>query len=47
MLGRIVATKEIVDVGDATKDPGYLKRVPVWVAGVELGDVRAACWACR
>ena len=37
VLGRIAATREVVDVGDATKDPGYLERVPAWVAGVE-GD---------
>ncbi len=41
VLGRIVATRKIVDVGDATKDPGYLQRVPIWVAGVEGDGTRS------
>jgi GAF domain-containing protein len=41
VLGRIAATRKIVDVGDATKDPGYLNRVPAWVAGVEGDGTRS------
>ena len=41
VLGRIVATKRIVEVADATKDAGYLNRVPVWVAGVEEDGTRS------
>jgi GAF domain-containing protein len=41
VLGRIAATREIVDVADAAKDPGYLKRVPAWVAGVEGDGTRS------
>ena len=41
VLGRIKATMKIVEVSDATKDPGYLKRIPVWVAGVEEDGTRS------
>jgi GAF domain-containing protein len=41
VLGRIAATREVVDVADATKDPGYLQRVPAWVAGVEGDGTRS------
>ena len=36
-----LATREIVDMGDATKDPGYIKHVPVWVSGVEGDGTRS------
>ncbi len=41
VLGRIAATMKIVEVADATKDPGYLERIPVWVAGVEEDGTRS------
>jgi len=41
VLGRIFATRDIVDVPDATQDPGYLKRIPVWVASVDGDGTRS------
>ena len=41
VLGRIAAAKRIVEVADATKDPGYLNRIPVWVTGVEEDGTRS------
>jgi len=41
VLGRVFATRDIVDVPDATQDPGYLKRIPVWVASVDGDSTRS------
>ncbi len=41
VLGRIAVGRNVVEVADATKDPGYLSRVPVWVAGVEEDGTRS------
>ncbi len=41
VLGRIASTMKIVEVADATKDPGYLEQIPVWVAGVEEDGTRS------
>src|SRR5262249_20251413 len=41
VLGRIRTTGDIVEVEDATKDRGYLARVPAFVAGVEAGGTRS------
>jgi signal transduction histidine kinase len=41
VLGRIATAKTVVEVADATKDPGYLNRIPVWVAGVEEDGTRS------
>ena len=35
VLGRIVGSREIIEIEDARKERGYLERHPVWVAGVE------------
>ena len=35
ILGRIVVSKEVVEIEDARKERGYLEGNPVWVAGVE------------
>ena len=35
ILGRIVSSKNIIEIEDARKERGYLERNPVWVAGVE------------
>jgi signal transduction histidine kinase len=35
ILGRIVISKGIIEIEDARREPGYLARNPVWVAGVE------------
>jgi two-component system, NtrC family, sensor kinase len=35
ILGRIVVSKEVLEIEDARKERGYLERNPVWVAGVE------------
>ena len=35
ILGRILVSKNIVEVEDGRKEPGYLARIPVWVAGIE------------
>ena len=40
MLGRILATKAVVHVADATRDPAYMNRVPIWVAAVEEEGMR-------
>ena len=37
VLGQIAETKQIVAIEDATKERGYLERVPVVVAGIEEG----------
>jgi GAF domain-containing protein len=41
VVGRIFATRDIVDVPDATQDPGYLNRIPVWVASVDGDGTRS------
>ncbi len=41
VLGRIATAKRVVEVADATKDPGYLNRIPVWVTGVEEDGTRS------
>ena len=44
-LGRMMATKAVVHVADATEEPGYAKvRDPGAVAAVELGGVRTALY---
>jgi GAF domain-containing protein len=35
ILGRMVGSKEVIEIEDARKEHGYLERHPVWVAGVE------------
>jgi GAF domain-containing protein len=35
ILGRMVGSKEVIEIEDARKERGYLERHPVWVAGVE------------
>ena len=35
ILGRMVGSKEAIEIEDARKERGYLERHPVWVAGVE------------
>ena len=35
ILGRIIASKAVVEIEDARKEQGYLERHPVWVAAVE------------
>jgi len=35
ILGRIIVSRDIVDIEDARKERGYLERNPVWVAAVE------------
>ena len=35
ILGRIIVSKEVLEIEDARKERGYLERNPVWVAGVE------------
>ena len=35
ILGRIAASKSVVEIEDARKDRGYIARHPVWVAAVE------------
>jgi class 3 adenylate cyclase/putative methionine-R-sulfoxide reductase with GAF domain len=39
-LGRVVRTKRVVHVRDATAEPAYRERDPIRVAAVELGGVR-------
>jgi GAF domain-containing protein len=39
-LGRLAATKEVVQIADLSTEERYLKRDPFVVAGVELGGVR-------
>src|SRR5262249_38110160 len=41
ILGRIVASRKIIEIEDATKERGYLERHPVWVASVEEDGARA------
>jgi hypothetical protein len=44
-FGRMVATKAVVHIADATKEPGYADvRDPSAVAAVELGGVRTALY---
>src|SRR5262245_38569043 len=40
ILGRIVASRKIIEIEDATKERGYLERHPVWVASVEEDGAR-------
>ena len=40
ILGKIVASRKIIEIEDATKERGYLERHPVWVAGVEEDGAR-------
>jgi hypothetical protein len=40
ILGRIVASRKIIEIDDATKERGYLERHPVWVASVEEDGAR-------
>ncbi len=40
ILGRIVASRKIIEIEDATKERGYLERHPVWVASVEDDGAR-------
>jgi hypothetical protein len=40
ILGRIVASRNIIEIEDATKERGYLERHPVWVASVEEDGAR-------
>ena len=37
ILGRIVVSKAVVEIGDARKERGYIERHPLWVAAVEQG----------
>ena len=37
ILGRIAASKSVVEIEDARKERGYIERHPVWVAAVEQG----------
>ena len=39
-IGRVVATKRVVQIEDASADPGYFERDPTRVSAVELGGVR-------
>ena len=40
ILGRVLATNNIVEIEDATKDQAYLNRNPVFIAGVEEDGTR-------
>ena len=40
ILGKIVASRKIIEIEDATKERGCLERHPVWVAGVEEDGAR-------
>ncbi len=39
-LGRIKRTRQIVQIADVSTEPGYLRRDPMFVAGVELAGMR-------
>jgi GAF domain-containing protein len=39
-IGRVVATKRVVQIDDAAADPGYAAGNPMRVAAVELGGIR-------
>ena len=38
--GRMVATKSVTHVADLAEDPGYIRRDPLFVEGVEVGGIR-------
>jgi GAF domain-containing protein len=40
-LGRMVATKAVVNIADLVAEQAYVERIPATVAAVELGGVRA------
>ena len=44
-LARAVATRQVVQIEDMTKEPGYLERNPRFVSIVELGGARSAIFA--
>ena len=37
ILGRVVVSKAVVEIGDARQERGYIERHPLWVAAVEQG----------
>jgi signal transduction histidine kinase len=39
-LGRLVRTKQVVQIFDLKAEPGYIARDPFFVGGVELGGIR-------
>ena len=39
-LGRLVRTKQVVQISDLKAEPGYIARDPFFVGGVELGGIR-------
>ena len=39
-LGRLVRTKQAVQIADLKAEPGYIARDPFFVGGVELGGIR-------
>ena len=39
-LGRLVRTKQVVQISDLKAEPGYVERDPFFVGGVELGGIR-------
>ena len=39
-IGRVLQTKQVVQIEDASADQGYTERDPMRVSAVELGGVR-------
>jgi class 3 adenylate cyclase len=37
ILGRIVVSKAVIEIGDARKERGYIEHHPLWIAAVEEG----------
>jgi GAF domain-containing protein len=40
-LGQLAQTKRVVEIADLSREPGYIRRDPFFVAGVELAGLRA------